>query len=132
MLAQSSLQLGRFVQGASSLTGHALGAVTTTAAAGAARLVAGVAGGAASAYHAARSIDIAPATPPQRDAESVDDTPVRPRALEEYDVSEAGTAELGSAAGAAAKPSSDVKELLAGMRKMHKQMQKQQQMDRIM
>ena len=89
VLAQSSLQLGRFVQGASSLTGHALGAVTTTAAAGAARLVAGLAGGAASAYTAARSIEFAPAPPPppRPQAESVDDSPVRPRQLEEFGVS---------------------------------------------
>ena len=56
MLAAQSMRLGRIVQGAGSLTGQALGAVATTTAAGAARLVAGVAGGAQSALQAARAI----------------------------------------------------------------------------
>ena len=127
MLAQSSLQLGRFVQSAGSLTGHALGAVTTTAAAGAARLVAGVTGGATTAIDAARSIEFAPATPPQRDAESVDDTLVRPRQLEEYDVSEAGTTEVGSATGTTTRPSPEMKELMAEVRTIRKKMQEQEQ-----
>ena len=121
MMALSGLRLGRFVQGAGSITGHAIGAVATSTAAGAARLVAGVAGGAQSALQAARTLEFA-GSPPRRDAHSVESSPVRPRALEEYDVSEAGSQEVASSTG---KP--EYRELLAQMRNMQKQVTELQQ-----
>ena len=75
------------MQGASSLTGHALGAMATSTAAGAAKLVAGVAGGAQSALQAASAIEFSvPAAHPPQEAQTVESSPIRPRALEEYDV----------------------------------------------
>ena len=74
------------MQGAGTLTGHALGAVATTTAAGAARLVAGVADGAQTTLHAARAIEFRAPTPSPQEPHTVESTPIRPRALEEYDI----------------------------------------------
>ena len=115
ILTTSSMRFGRFVQGAGALTGHALGAVATTTAAGAARLVAGVADGASTALHAARAIEFRAPTPSQQEPQTVENTPIRPRALEEYDINS-----LSEASQEAPSPhgTPELRELLAQVRGM--------------
>ena len=82
-LAQSSVGFGRVMAAGGQVTGQAIGAVSSGVLGGAARLVTGCASGAAAAVQGFRTVEL-----PSFGAAP---TPARPRALEEYDISEAGT-----------------------------------------
>ena len=112
------MRFGRLVQGAGTLTGHALGAMANTTAAGAAHLVAGVADGAQTALHVARAIEFRAPTPSQQEPQTVENTPMRPRALEEYDINSLSEA---SQDNPSSQGNPELQELLAQVRSMREE-----------
>ncbi|CAK0848315.1 unnamed protein product [Prorocentrum cordatum] len=119
MIAQGGAAFGRLMASTGTVAGQALGAVAAGAVGGAARLVTGMAAGAASACQGLRALD-APASSTSGVAPNA--APLqRPRALEEYDISDAGS-------GAAvpretAESGSELKSPMADMRSMKREME---------
>ncbi|CAK0867649.1 unnamed protein product [Prorocentrum cordatum] len=79
-MAMSSAGFGRFMSASGQCAGQAIGAVATRAVGGAARLMTGCASGAVSAIWGVRAVELPSAPAPQR-----------PRFLEQFDISDAGS-----------------------------------------